>query len=156
MTHRMQIAVATIVFTLTAATASAELQRVGFKLDGMNCAYCNGAMTAALKKLDGVLSVELSPEQGSAVIRLKADNKITLEQLRRLVRSTGYATKEAVIIARGRIVGTGESAAFDLLNGSMLPLAERPAQASEAIVELAGVSRADEKNAERLTVKSIK
>ena len=155
MTHRIQIAVATIAFTLTAATASAELQRVDFKLDGMNCAYCNGAMTAALKKLDGVLSVELSPEQGTAVIRLKADNKITLEQLRRLVRSTGYATKDAAIIARGRIVGTGEPA-FDLLNGSRLPLAERPAQASEAIVELAGVSRADDKNVERLTVTSIK
>jgi mercuric ion binding protein len=156
MTRRIRIAVAAGVFIVTATTASAELQRVDFKLDGMNCAYCNGAMTAALKKLDGVESVELSPEQGSAVIRLKADNKITLEQLRRLVRSTGYATKDAVIIARGRIVATGGSDAFDLLNGSTLPLAERPAQASDGIVELAGVSRADEKNIERLTVKSIK
>ena len=156
MTQRIRTAVATIAFLFTATAASAELQRVEFKLEGMNCAYCNGAMTAALKKLEGVQSVELSPEQGSAVIRLKADNKITLEQLRRLVRSTGYATKDAVIIARGRIVATGGSDAFDLLNGSTLPLAERPAQASEAIVELAGVSRADDKNAERLTVKSIK
>lgn len=43
-----------------------------------------------IKKLDGVESIELLPDKGTADIRLRADNKITLREVRGIVKSTGY------------------------------------------------------------------
>src|SRR5688500_15117467 len=99
-----RIGIALLGLTLAPAMASAELRRAEFKLEGMDCAYCNGAMSAAVRKLDGVESVELVADKGTAVIRLKPDNKITLPQLRRVIKSVGYEAKAAEITARGRIV----------------------------------------------------
>lgn len=57
------------------------------------------------EKLEGVESVEASLQKASAEIRLTPDNKITLPQIRRIISSNGYPTKDAEITARGRIVG---------------------------------------------------
>ena len=112
-------------------------------------------MSVAVKKLEGVETVEVSLERSSAVITLKADNTITLPQLRSLIRKTGYPTKDAQVSARGRITELGGKPVLDLLNGSSLELSSRPANATANIVELVGVSR-EEKKIERLTVSSIK
>jgi hypothetical protein len=109
-----------------------------------------------MKKLDGVESVEVSLEKSSADIKLKADNKITLPQIRRIIRSNGYPTKDTQITARGKIVERDGKPALDLLNGSFLDLAEKPKDAPADAVEITGVSRADDKNAELLTIVSVK
>ena len=136
------------------APARAELRRAEFTLPGMDCAYCNGAMSTAVKKLDGVEAVDLDPARGSAIIRLKADNKITLQQLRRVIKSVGYDAKDADITARGRIAAGGLT--FDLLNGSVLTLADGPREASAAIVEITGVAKPEEKDVERLTIAAVR
>ncbi len=87
---------------------------------------------------------------------MKADNKITLEQVRRIIRSNGYPTKDAQITARGKIVERDGKPVLDLLNGSFLGLAEKPKDAPPDAVEITGVSRADDKNTEQLTISSIK
>jgi copper chaperone CopZ len=139
---------------LVPASARAELRRAEFTLEGMDCAYCNGAMSTAVKKLDGVESVELIADKGVAVIRLKADNKVTLAQLRRVIKSVGYEAKAAAITARGRISGGGSS--FDLLNGSVLQLAGAAHDASDAIVEVTGVAKPGEQDAEILTIATVR
>lgn len=147
------------VWLLVAASpsiASAELRTIRFTLAGMDCAYCNGAMDKALKKLDGVASIELQPQKGTVEIRLKADNKITMRDVRRIIKSTGYAPGDAEITARGRIDGAGASASLDLLNGSSLSIAAGAKAAGGAIVEVIGVSKVDDKNEERLTITAIK
>jgi copper chaperone CopZ len=154
--NRFPIACVFAIAALSPSTASAELRTVKFKLAGMDCVYCNGAMNKALKKLDGVESIELLPDKGTAEIRLKADNKITLRQVRGIVKSTGYTPGDAAITARGRITGAGATAAFDLLNGSTLPIVEGAKDPGAAIVEIVGVSKIDDKNEERLTITSIK
>ena len=153
---RTWLSAATLVLTLAPATARAELRTVKFKLAGMDCAYCNGAMDRAIKKLEGVASIELRPENGTAEIRLKADNKVTLRDVRRIIKSTGYTPGDAEITARGRIAGAGSTASLDLLNGSTLPIAEGAKEPSGTIVEVTGVSKVDDKNEERLTITAIK
>src|SRR5829696_4806312 len=98
-------AAALAALVLLPTTAHAELRRVEFALAGMDCAYCNGTMSTALKKLDGVEAVDLAAEKGIAVIRLKPDNKVTLAMLRRAIKSVGYEARAAAITARGRIAG---------------------------------------------------
>jgi copper chaperone CopZ len=151
-----RIAAALVLLTFAPPPASAELRTVKFTLAGMDCAYCNGAMNTAIKKLDGVESIELLPEKGTAEIRLKADNKITLREVRRIIKSTGYTPGDANITARGRIVISGAQPTFDLINGSTLQIVDRPKDAGDGLVEITGVSKADDKNEEHLTIKSIK
>jgi len=156
MKHLIWRAALLAIAVLIPTSARAELRRAEFKLEGMDCAYCNGTMSNAIKKLEGVESVELIAEKGAAVIRLKADNKITLQQLRRVIKSVGYDAKAADITARGRISGTGAQAAVDLLNGSTLKLTAPPAQASDAVVEITGVVKPGENGDELLTIATIK
>jgi copper chaperone CopZ len=113
-------------------------------------------VSAALKKVDGVASVDVSTDKGTIDIALKPDNKATLPLLRRTIRSTGNETTNAAITARGRLVGAGDTFALDLLNGSSLPVPKAPGAAADAIVEVTGISVADDKNVEQLTISAIK
>jgi len=81
---------------------------------------------------------------------------VTLPYIRRIIRSNGYPTKDADITARGRIVVTGPQSTLDLLNGSTLQIVDGPKEARDGLVEITGVSKADDKNEEHLTIKSIK
>ena len=139
---------------LLPSAAHAELRRAEFALPGMDCVYCNGAMSTAVKKLDGVESVELAADKGLAVIRLKADNKITLQQLRRVIKSVGYDAKTATITARGRFAEGGST--FDLLNGAVLQVADARRDATGAIVEITGTARPGEQDAEILTITAVR
>jgi copper chaperone CopZ len=109
-------------------------------------------VSVAIKKLDGVESVEVSLEKASADIRLKAGNAITLPQLRRIIRQAGYPTKDAQIDARGTLVERNGKPAFDLQNGSFLELAAKPAVSAAEAVDVTGVSRVVDKERELLTI----
>ena len=111
-------------------------------------------------KLPGVESAEVSLDKASADIRLKADNRVTMPQLRELLKKNGYPTGDAQIEARGRIVDSAGKLIFDLLNGSTMAVV---ANATSAVartapqpVEITGISRADGKAAETLTVAAIR
>jgi len=113
-------------------------------------------VSVAVKKMDGVESVDVSLEKASADISLDPDNKITIESLRRAIRSNGYQTKDAVITARGRFVERDGSLVFDLLNGSSLDLAERPKAIPEGEVELTGVLKVQPKGPDVLIIQAVK
>jgi hypothetical protein len=90
--------------------------------------------------VDGVESIDVSLEKASADIRLKPDNRVTLAQLRAAIKKNGYATRDAEIDARGRIVVRNGKPALDLLNGSTISLDRAPNDdASDRIMEIIGV-----------------
>jgi hypothetical protein len=95
-------------------------------------------------------------DKGTAVIRLKPDNKITLPQLRRVIKSVGYEAKAAEITARGRIVVSAGMPTFDLMNGSVLALGGDRREPADAIVEITGVSKPGEKDGEILTIATVR
>ena len=109
-------------------------------------------MRVAIKKLDGVESVDVSLETATADIRLKAGNAITLPQLRRIIRQSGYPTKDAKVEARGMIIERNGKPTLDLQNGSFLELAAKPQTPSAGVIDVAGVSRAVDKEREVLTI----
>ena len=100
-------------------------------------------MRVALMKLPGVESAEVSLKTASADIRLKDDNKVTMMELRRVLKENGYPTRDAQIEARGRIVDAGGKLMVDLLNGSSMPIDanEAGAKATGQIVQIGGTSR---------------
>ena len=122
-------------------------------------------MRVAVLKLSGVESVDVSLEKASADIRLKPDNRITLAELRDLIRKNGYPTKDAQIVARGKVVERNGQLALDLLNGSSMRIASDPKHPDTftqldairedgrgTIVEVTGVARSLGKGEEQVTV----
>ena len=107
-------------------------------------------MSVAIKKLDGVESVDVSLEKATADIRLEPGNAITLPQLRRIIRQSGYPTKDARVEARGTVVERNGKPALDLQNGSFLELAARPSVAPAASIDVIGISRLVDKEREVL------
>jgi copper chaperone CopZ len=112
-------------------------------------------VSVALDNLPGVDAVKVSLQKATADIQLDEDNTITLAQLRRVIRTAGYPTKDAQIVARGKIASAGGKPVLDLLNGSILPIVEGPGRPADAIVEVTGVSRVS-KDEDRLTITSVK
>ena len=113
-------------------------------------------MSVAVKKLDGVESVDVSLEKATADIRLKPGNSITLPELRRIIRQSGYPTKDAQVEARGTVVERNGKPTLDLQNGSFLELAVKPPVHSAGPVDVTGVSRVVEKEGEILTINGQK
>ena len=110
-------------------------------------------------KLPGIESADVSLDKASADIRLKADNRITMPQLRELLKKNGYPTRDAQVAARGRIVDANGRLVFDLLNGATMAVQPGsdapPLRAGPQIVNITGVSRAVGKGAETLAVKTV-
>jgi copper chaperone CopZ len=113
-------------------------------------------VSVAIKKLDGVESVDVSLEKAAADIRLKPGNAVTLPQLRRIIRQAGYPTRDAQVDARGTILERNGKLTLDLQNGSYLELAARPARSVPGVVDVAGVSRTIEKDREALMITNLR
>jgi hypothetical protein len=113
-------------------------------------------VSVAVKKLEGIESVDVSLEKASAVIVLKPENRVTLAQIRRVIRNSGYQTRDAGITARGAIADRKGKPVLDLLNGSVLELTDTPKDSAPGTVEITGTSRIAGKDNERLTIDSVK
>ena len=70
----------------------------------MTCAH---VVNVALKKVAGVDSVNVSLNQGLAVVKLKEGNKVTVPQLWQLVHEKGYTPKATTVTVRGLVKGGG-------------------------------------------------
>jgi copper chaperone CopZ len=112
-------------------------------------------VSVALENLAGVDAVKVSLQKATADIQLDEGNRITLAEIRRVIRTSGYPTKDAQIVARGKIASAGGTPVLDLLNGAILPIAGGPVRPADAIVEVTGVSRVS-KDEDRLTITSVK
>ena len=60
-------------------------------------------MRVAIRKIDGVESVEVSLERGQASIGLRPGNRVTLAQLRQLVKNSGFNSREAAVTVIGEL-----------------------------------------------------
>jgi copper chaperone CopZ len=99
-------------------------------------------VSVAVRKVEGVESIDVSLEKAVADIRLKPGNRVTLAQLRAAIKKNGYATRDADVEARGKIVLSNGTAMLDLVNGSTIPLDRAPKEgATDQIVQISGVAR---------------
>jgi cation transport ATPase len=90
-----------LVFLTLPAQARAEYTRIELKILGMDCAICAHGVRVAVQKVDGVEGVVLSLERAQADIRLRPDNRATLDDFRRIVKANGFEPKEARVTAVG-------------------------------------------------------
>jgi uncharacterized protein GlcG (DUF336 family) len=68
----------------------------------------------AVRKLDGVESVNVSLERASAAIALRPGNRVTLPQLRQIIRNNGFIAREATVTVTGTVIERGGKPALSL------------------------------------------
>jgi hypothetical protein len=59
-----------------------------------------------MQKVDGVQAARVSLKDGLTILDLKPGNAVTLAKLRHIIKSNGFVSKEAVVLASGRPEGT--------------------------------------------------
>jgi hypothetical protein len=64
--------------------------------------------------VEGVQSVTVSLEKAAADIELGPGNRVTLPQLRQIIRNNGFVPKEAHVTVVGTLVGRGGKPALDV------------------------------------------
>ena len=60
-------------------------------------------MSVALRKVDGIASVNVTLKRGVAHITLEPGNSVSLPQLRRIIKDAGYTSGEAAVTVRGNL-----------------------------------------------------
>jgi copper chaperone CopZ len=91
-------ALLTAALAFSVATARAELRKVEQVVYGMDCAPCAYGLEKGLKKLKGVKDVTVSLNKGTAIVELKPGNKVTVEDIKKIVRKNGFTPKETKIL----------------------------------------------------------
>ena len=67
-----------------------------------------------MRKVDGVESVDVSLERASAAINLRPGNRITLAQLRQIIKNNGFSAKEATVTVVGTLTERGGKPALTI------------------------------------------
>ncbi len=71
-----------------------NIQKVNIEINGMTCNSCEEHVNHSVNKLDGILNVESSYENGSS--QIKFDNsKTNIEEIEKAINSTGYTVIDA-------------------------------------------------------------
>lgn len=83
--------------------ASAELVEVRQVAGGMECAECAHQLRVEVGQLDGVNATEASWNRRILTVRLRARNRVTLEELRAVIRRHHFSVREADVVVRGRV-----------------------------------------------------
>lgn len=110
-TNKTMVRMAAVVVALLmlgVSNAGADLIEVDQTIWGMDCAPCAYGMEKGLKKLDGVKQVKVSLNKGNAIIEFAAENKLTLADIRRVVRAGGFTPKAATVTISGTLQREGE------------------------------------------------
>ena len=66
----------------------------------------------AALKIDGVDTVTVSLQRAVADIRLRAGNRVTIDQIREMVRKNGFTPREANVTVVGSAIERGGAPAF--------------------------------------------
>lgn len=75
-------------------TALAETQKACFNVEGMTCAACTVTTKVAIKKLDGIESIEVSLDDKKAEIQFN-DAKTNSNEIKKKIDSVGYKATQS-------------------------------------------------------------
>lgn len=70
-------------------SAQNEVKQVILRVDGMTCASCPATVKMALKRLEGVVGVEVSYRDAKATVNYK-EGKVTIDDMIKSIDDIGY------------------------------------------------------------------
>ncbi|MGA3185917.1 MAG: heavy metal-associated domain-containing protein [Bryobacteraceae bacterium] len=84
-------------------TMQAEFLHMEVFMKDMNCPSCSESLGKAFEKMRGVKHVEVSMKDGTVVLDLADQNRVTLEQVWDTVKRIGFTPGETKVIVRGAV-----------------------------------------------------
>lgn len=160
---RQRAAIVILGFALANAAGADGLSEVKQTVFGMDCAPCAHGVEKGLSKMDGVQDASVSLNDGYALVKLKPDNAVTLEQIRQVIRENGFTPKGATVVVAGRLTRAGNQPVLASGAGQQFSLLASPdaqpawQQLQElpqgAIVQIEGL--AGESDTTRLSVLTV-
>ncbi|MEW5918962.1 MAG: heavy-metal-associated domain-containing protein [Gemmatimonadota bacterium] len=73
---------------------------------------CAHAVRVAISKIDGVSAVTVSLNEGMTTVQFAPSNRVRAEQIRDVVRASGFAPKEADVRMAGALSLRGDTLTF--------------------------------------------
>ena len=106
------------------ATAGAEVtspppggsSRIAVKVDGLTCPFCAHGLEKNLKKIPGVIDLEILVDQGTASLTYAPHHAFSLEAIREAVRRGGFTPTTIHATLTGTLVTAGDDLALRLNN----------------------------------------
>ena len=122
----------------------AELVEVRQVAGGMECAECAHQLRVEVGQLDGVNATEASWNRRILTVRFRARNRVTLEELRALIRRHHFSVREADVVVRGRVgrTASGELQLTVTGSGVLYPIAAAAAAPGVTEALAAALARA--------------
>ncbi len=101
--HALLPAVMALSIGMPAPESAAALLEVEQSVFGMDCAPCAFGVERSLKKLEGVIEVNVSLNDGLVRMSLSPENRVTLTEIRKRILDNGFTPKEAIVRISGTI-----------------------------------------------------
>ena len=87
-----------------------------------------------MQKVEGVQDVRVSLKEGLTMLDLKPGNRITVAKLRGIIKSNGFVSRDAVIVAAGAELPNAGGAVFEVSGtGERVRLAGPAAQDGQGL-----------------------
>jgi copper chaperone CopZ len=97
---------------------AAQLRSVDLSFEGIECASCVESLPARIQRLRGVESAKVDAANQILAVRLAAENRVRLEQIRDAVEQDGTKTRQATVTIQGTLVEEGNRWLLRVPNGS--------------------------------------
>jgi copper chaperone CopZ len=97
---------------------AAQLRSVDLSFEGIECASCVESLPARIQRLRGVESAKVDAAKQILAVRLAAENRVRIEQIRDAVEQDGTKTREATVTIQGTLVEDGNRWLLKVPNGS--------------------------------------
>ena len=79
-------------------TEMAPEQKIRVRVDGLSCSFCAYGLEKKLLEIDGVKSIEISIDDGVALLTLDMGIEIAEETIKKEVKDAGFTPREIVYL----------------------------------------------------------
>lgn len=77
-------------------------------------------MRVAVNKIEGVTSTTVSLNDGMATVQLAPANRVSIEEIREVIRANGFTPKQAEVRVSGVLIQRGDTLALSVTGGRQL------------------------------------
>jgi copper chaperone CopZ len=99
---------ATLLFAALAVPCLAQFQSIELTFEGVGCKPCIDSLPERLRRIRGVESASVDAERGVVSVRLAAENRVRIEQIRDFLEQDGTKTRRAVVRVAGELRREGD------------------------------------------------
>ena len=93
----------TALITINMSLANAEIIRAKVSVVGMACPFCAYGVEKKLKKVEGVGSIIINMQEGTATMSAKNAESINVSRVPEAIKESGFSSGKIVITATGKI-----------------------------------------------------